>query len=271
VRRYFGRKLMTYFVTFFVAATIDWLIPRFMPGDPVTQLVARTTSLSPTAAAALRDYYTRLFGFDQPLPVQYLNFWGSLLKGDLGVSVYGLGRPVTEMLMAALPYTMALLIPAITLSWLAGNWVGAYAARRKRLDNTVLPLGYVLTATPYMWLALVLSFIIGYTFKWLPAYGSYSFSLEPTLTWTFFWDLVAHWFLPFLSLFLVTVYLLAWNLRRLRQPESILNIALLLPLLLLTVLLNQYEIWAAFRFGRVIAIPLAAFLVDTERVRRFFG
>jgi peptide/nickel transport system permease protein len=194
---------MTYFVTFFVAATIDWLIPRFMPGDPVTQLVARTTSLSPTAAAALRDYYTRLFGFDQPLPVQYLNFWGSLLKGDLGVSVYGLGRPVTEMLMAALPYTMALLIPAITLSWLAGNWVGAYAARRKRLDNTVLPLGYVLTATPYMWLALVLSFIIGYTFKWLPAYGSYSFSLEPTLTWTFFWDLVAHWFLPFLSLFLV--------------------------------------------------------------------
>jgi peptide/nickel transport system permease protein len=203
VRRYFGRKLLTYFVTFFVAATVDWLIPRFMPGDPVTQLVARTTQLSPAAAAALRDYYTRLFGLDQPLPVQYLNFWASLLRGDLGISVYGLGRPVTDMIMGALPYTLSLLIPAITLSWLAGNWVGAFAARRKRLDNTVLPIGYVLTATPYMWLALVLSFVVGYTFKWLPAYGSYSFSLEPTLTWTFFQDLLAHWFLPFFSLFLV--------------------------------------------------------------------
>ena len=63
-----------------------------------------------------------------------------------------------------------------------------------------------------------------------------------------------------LVLFLVTVCLLAWNVRRLRQPQSLLNIAVLLPVLLLMVLLNQYEIWAAFRFGRVIAIPLAAFL-----------
>jgi len=45
--------------------------------------------------------------------------------------------------------------------------------------------------------------VLGYTLKWFPAYGSYSFSLEPTLTWTFLWDLAAHWFLPFLSLFLV--------------------------------------------------------------------
>jgi peptide/nickel transport system permease protein len=203
VRRYFGRKLLTYFLTFFVAATIDWLIPRFMPGDPVTQLVARTTTLSPEAAAALRDYYTRLFGLDQPLPIQYLNFWGSLLRGDLGVSVYGLGKPVSSMLMGALPYTLSLLIPATILSWLAGNWVGAYAARRKKLDNTVLPVGYVLTATPYMWLALVLSFTLGYTLRWFPAFGTYSFSLEPTLTITFAQDLAAHWFLPFLSLFLV--------------------------------------------------------------------
>jgi hypothetical protein len=72
-----------------------------------------------------------------------------------------------------------------------------------------------------------------------------------------------------LALFLVTVYLLVWNLRRLRQPETSFNIALLLPILLLAVLLNQYEIWAAFRFGRVIAIPLAAFLVDAEKARRF--
>ncbi len=61
--------------------------------------------------------------------------------------------------MAALPYTLALLIPAILLSWWSGNKAGAIAARRKRLDDTVLPISYILTATPYMWLAIMLAWI----------------------------------------------------------------------------------------------------------------
>jgi len=190
-------------MTFFVAATIDWLIPRFMPGDPVAQLVSRSNGISPEQAKALVDYYTRLFGLDKPLPVQYLNFWNSLIHGDLGLSVYGHGTPVTDMIMAAVPYTLALLIPAILLSWWAGNTFGAMAARRKWLDNTALPIGYILTATPYMWLALVLSFVLAFSFRLFPLSGGYGFNLEPTFTWLFFTDLVAHWVLPFLSLFLV--------------------------------------------------------------------
>ena len=203
MRRYFGRKLFTYLITFFVAATIDWLIPRFMPGDPVAVLVTKTNALSPTQAQRMVEYYTNLFGLNQPLPVQYLNFWGSLLHGNLGLSIYGNGTPVIDMIMAAVPYTLALLIPAILLSWWAGNSFGALAARRKWLDNTVLPVGYVLTATPYMWLALVLSFLLAFSFRIFPLSGGYGFNLEPTLTWLFFTDLVAHWVLPFLSLFLV--------------------------------------------------------------------
>ncbi len=203
MRRYFGRKLLTYSITFFIAATIDWLIPRFMPGDPVASLVSRTNGISPEAAKALSDYYYNLFGLNQPLPVQYLNFWGSLLRGDLGLSVYGRGTPVVDMIMGALPYTLALLIPAILLSWWAGNTFGAIAARRKLLDSSVLPVGYILTATPYMWLALVLSFVFGFSLRMFPLSGGYGFNLEPTLTWMFFTDLVAHWVLPFLSLFLV--------------------------------------------------------------------
>jgi peptide/nickel transport system permease protein len=151
----------------------------------------------------MADYYTQLFGFNQPMPMQYLNFWTSLVHGDLGLSLYGNGTPVTTMIMAAVPYTLALLIPAILLSWWAGNSFGALAARRKWLDNTVLPVGYVLTATPYMWLALVLSFLLAFSLRIFPLSGGYGFNLEPTLTWLFFTDLAAHWVLPFLSLFLV--------------------------------------------------------------------
>jgi peptide/nickel transport system permease protein len=203
VRRYFGRKLFTYTLTFFIAATIDWLIPRFMPGDPVAGLMARQGGLSPAGAAALAQYYNNLFGLDRSLPEQFINFWIALLHGDLGRSVYVHGRPVTEAIMGAIPYTLALLIPAILLSWWAGNSFGALAARRKWLDNTVLPIGYILTATPYMWLGLVLAFVLGFSLRIFPLSGGYGFNLEPALTWRFFTDLVAHWMMPFLSLFMV--------------------------------------------------------------------
>ena len=205
MRRYFGRKLLTYGFTFFIAATIDWLIPRLMPGDPVAGLIARSgiNNQDPAAAKALVDYYNDLFGLNHPMWQQYINFWGSLIHGDLGRSVFGHGRPVADSIMAAVPYTLALLIPAILLSYWLGNSFGAIAARRKWLDNSILPIGYLLTATPYMWLGLMLAYIVGFTFRWFPLSGGYGFNLEPALTWLFISDLIAHWFMPFFSLFLV--------------------------------------------------------------------
>jgi len=204
VRRYFGRKLLIYGFTFFIAATIDWLIPRLMPGNPVQTLLSRTLrSSDQEAAAALTHYYNNLFGLDRPIWEQYLSFWGSLFHGDLGRSVYLTGRPVSDVILSAVPYTLALLIPAVLLSWWAGNSFGALAARRKWLDNSVLPVAYVLTATPYMWLAILLAWILAFVMGIFPISGGYGFNLEPALTWTFLGSLFMHWVLPFLSLFLV--------------------------------------------------------------------
>jgi peptide/nickel transport system permease protein len=204
VRRYFGRKLLIYAVTFFIAASIDWLIPRFMPGDPVQSLVSRTGfGLSPEGSAALIVYYNNLFGLNHPIWEQYFNFWAALLHGDLGRSVYLTGRPVTSVIMSAVPYTLALLIPAILLSWYVGNTVGALAARRKRLDNTILPIGYVLTATPYMWLAIVLAWVLSVLWHVFPIGLAYDATAQPAWSPEFALNLAHHWFLPFLSLFLV--------------------------------------------------------------------
>ena len=202
MRRYFGRKLLIYGLTFFVAATVNWMIPRFMPGDPVQSLLSRH-QVAPEAVPDLIAYYNALFGLDQPIWQQYLNFWGSLLQGDLGRSVYLSGRPVTDAIMAALPYTLALLIPAILLSWWAGNKFEALAARRRYLDDAVLPIGYILSAAPYMWLAIMVAWVLGSVFRIFPISGGYSYALEPSLTWAFVVDLFAHWVMPFLSLFMV--------------------------------------------------------------------
>jgi peptide/nickel transport system permease protein len=202
MRRYFGRKLLIYAVTFFVAVTVDWMIPRFMPGDPIQTMLSRA-SLRPEANQALQAYYTNVFGLDLPVWRQYLNFWTALLHGDLGVSIWLFPQPVTKVIMRAIPYTLALLVPAILLSWFAGNKFGAYAARRKWLDNTVLPVGYVLTATPYMWLGILLAWLLATVAGIFPIAGGYSFALEPAWSWAFIGSLLRHWFLPFASLFLV--------------------------------------------------------------------
>jgi peptide/nickel transport system permease protein len=202
MRRYFGRKLLIYAVTFFVAVTIDWMIPRFMPGDPIQTMLSRA-SLRPEANQALQTYYTNVFGLDLPAWRQYLNFWTALLHGDLGVSIWLFPQPVIKVIMRAVPYTLALLVPAILLSWWAGNKFGAYAARRKWLDNTVLPVGYVLTATPYMWLGILLAWLLATVAGVFPIAGGYSFALEPAWSWAFAGSLLRHWFLPFASLFLV--------------------------------------------------------------------
>jgi peptide/nickel transport system permease protein len=202
VRRYFSRKLFIYVLTFFVAVSIDWLIPRFMPGNPVQTLLGRA-DLHADAAEVLYGYYTKAFGLDVPIWQQYLNFWNALFHGDLGISVFLFPTPVLEVIKDAIPYSLLLLVPAILLSWLAGNWFGAFAARSKRLDNTLLPIGYLLTATPYMWLGLLLAWALGFMLNIFPISGGYSFAMRPHLSWDFAGSVLQHWFLPFISLFLV--------------------------------------------------------------------
>lgn len=202
MKRYFGRKLFIYILTFFLAVTIDWLIPRFMPGNPVQTMLSRA-SMRAEAAEVMYGFYTRAFGLDLPVWQQYLNFWNALLHGDLGTSIFLFPTPVMQVIMDALPYDIALLLPAILLSWYAGNKFGAYAARSRRLDNTLLPVGYILTATPYMWLGILLAWALGIVAGIFPISGAYSYALEPSLSWAFISSFLQHWFLPFFSLFLV--------------------------------------------------------------------
>ena len=202
MKRYFTRKLFIYLLTFFVAVTIDWLIPRFMPGNPVQVLLARAT-LRAEAAKEMYSYYTRAFGLDLPLWKQYLNFWIAIFHGDLGTSILLFPQPVIKIIMRAVPYDIFLLLPSILLSWFAGNKFGAFAARTKWLDNTVLPIGYILTATPYMWLAILLGWALAMVFPIFPLAYASSPAMIHSFSWIFIADYLWHWFLPFASLFMV--------------------------------------------------------------------
>ncbi len=202
MKQYFSRKLLIYILTFILAVTIDWLIPRFMPGNPIQALLSRA-NLKAESAKVMYSYYMQAFGFDVPIWKQYLNFWVAIFHGDFGTSIWLFPQPVITIIKNAVPFDLLLLVPSILASWFAGNHFGAFAARSKWLDNTISPIGYILTATPYMWLGILLAWAFGIIFRILPTSGAYSPTMMPHLSWTFAWSLLQHWILPFVSLFLV--------------------------------------------------------------------
>jgi len=204
VRRYLTRKILTYLLAFFVGVTIDWGIPRLMPGDPIQSMLSKF-SLQSASYTAQYNAFASTFGTNLPLWQQYLNYWKGMFTGNLGLSVWAPPAHVTTLIFQALPYTLALLIPAITLSYFVGNRLGAAAARRKWLDNSVLPLGYVFQAIPYPFLALLMPYLFGIVWHVFPLSHGYDQGLLPGWNWTFISSLLYHWFLPFLTLFIVSV------------------------------------------------------------------
>ncbi|NPA97385.1 MAG: ABC transporter permease, partial [Crenarchaeota archaeon] len=202
LRQYLIKKIVVYALTFFVAVSLDWAIPRFMPGSPIYALISRFASM-PGAAKYLYSYFMQAFGLNKPLWQQYIDFWIAVLHGDLGISIYMYPEKVLNIIASALPYDIALLVPSITLSWIIGNWLGAIAAKKRRLDNTLMPVLYFLTSSPYFWLAIVLAWIFTVVIPLFPPSGAYSPGMVPSLSLSFIKDFLWHWFLPFLSLFLV--------------------------------------------------------------------
>jgi peptide/nickel transport system permease protein len=204
VNRFLIRKLITYVLAFIAGVTIDWGIPHLMPGDPV-QTYLSTFRLQPAGYAALYKTMSQAFGTNMSGWDQYLHYWKGILTWDLGVSYTSFPTRVSTLIAQALPYTLALLVPAIVLSYILGNRLGAAAARRKLLDDTVLPLGYVFQAMPYAWVALIIPYLFGVVWHIFPVSGGYDPSLLPSWNWTFIWSLITHWFLPFLTVFIVSL------------------------------------------------------------------
>jgi peptide/nickel transport system permease protein len=205
VRRYLTRKIITYVLALFIGVTVDWALPHFMPGDPIQGMLSKYNVQTTAGYQALYQQFESSYGLGVPLWQQYLNFWHGVLTGQLGESIFAQGATVNSLIFSAMPYTLALLVPAVLLSYALGNRLGAAAARRKYLDNSVLPLGYVLQAIPYPWLALVVVYLFGPLWHLFPTSLGYDQGLIPHFDWTFVSSLLNHWFLPFLTVFLVSL------------------------------------------------------------------
>src|SRR5690349_10420500 len=138
--RYVLRRLGFFLLTLWAALTLNFFIPRFMPGSPLQALRDRThNKLSP---AALEQMLTS-FGFrpHQNVLMQYIEYLGNMVTGRWGVSIgASLGEPVRTLVGQALPWTVGLVGVATIIGFLLGSFIGVIAAwRRGGALDAVLP------------------------------------------------------------------------------------------------------------------------------------
>lgn len=161
----FRRLLQSAFVIFGVAC-VTFLVLRLVPGDPARLMVPPGTS------EKVVDALRQKLGTDQPLVVQFGRFLGGLLQGDLGES-FRQGRPVLELVLDALPATLALASTTMLTAVLVAVPLGIAAAYRSGgiLDRVILIFSLAGQSVPNFWLGVMLVLVFAIRLQWFPAIG----------------------------------------------------------------------------------------------------
>lgn len=203
--RYILRRLGFYLVAAWVALTLNFFLPRLMPGDPATALFARFRGrLGPEALDALRQ----TFGLtDASLISQYFTYLGHVLRGDFGVSVAYFPAPVSQVIATGLVWTIFLAGTAVIVSFVIGTLLGVAAAwwRRGWVDTWLPSIFVFLGAFPYFWLAMVALYVLGFTLGWFPLGHAYGDDLTPGFSARFIADVVRHSALPVATVVIATL------------------------------------------------------------------
>jgi peptide/nickel transport system permease protein len=197
------RRLGFYLAAFLAAATVNFFLPRLMPGDPIEIMFSSAGSdLSVENLEALK----LTFGFvDGPLWQQYLTYLQSVFTGDLGQSIKYFPLPVTELLGRALIWTLGLMGTATLISFTLGTVLGIMAAwRRGSTFDVAFSVGAIMaTSMPAMVLSLVALFIFGFELNWFPTGYAADPALDPAFSWQYVSSVIRHGILPALTLSIV--------------------------------------------------------------------
>jgi len=204
--RFVLRRLGFFAVTLWAAVSLNFLIPRLMPGDPAQVLVAQHPHLNPQALHAL---LTLLGGnTHQGLLGQYFDYWGHVVTFNFGISLTtAFGDPVRTMVAQRVYWTLGLVGVTTVLAFVLGTFIGLISAwkRGSWLDSFLPPIFVVTSAFPYFWMALLSIYVFSVTLGWLPSDDAYATGLLPGLDWHYIGNVVQHAVLPAFTILVTAI------------------------------------------------------------------
>jgi peptide/nickel transport system permease protein len=199
--RLIARRIALYALTALVAITVNFFIPRLMPGNPVEVAIGHMQGrVTPGTIKALDLQY----GINTKLGLigQYLHYLDQLIHGNLGISFSSYPATVVSVVRSALPWTIGLVGMATIMSFALGTLLGIAAAWRRGswLDN-LLPAMTFFQAAPYFFVAILMVALFATKLGWFPQNSGYdTTTLNPGLNWAFITNVLDHAILPALTI-----------------------------------------------------------------------
>ena len=219
--RFILRRLGFFVVTLWAAVTLNFLIPRLMPGNPALAMMARYSGhINPQALHALEI----AFGVHshQSLVSEYFSYLGNIFRGRFGVSLTFFPDAVSRDVLQALPWTLALVGVTTVLAFVLGTFIGLLAAWKRGgwLDGALPPIFVITSAFPYFFLAMLAIWLFAVKLGWLPQSGGYSITTTEGWTWDFAYDAFKHAILPAMTILVTSIG--AWILTMRNNTISVL-------------------------------------------------
>jgi peptide/nickel transport system permease protein len=194
--RFIARRLGFYLVTACVAVSLNFFIPRLMPGNPAEILIAREQGrITPAGMHALEVAY----GLDTKATLfsQYQSYWVNLFHGNFGLSITYYPTSAASVIATALPWTLVLIGLSTIIAFLIGTLLGVLAAwRRGSWLETAIPSVTFLQAAPYFWVGLLAITVFGVTLHWFPVSGGYAEGMSISFSGAFLGSAAYHAILP---------------------------------------------------------------------------
>jgi peptide/nickel transport system permease protein len=219
--KYLLRQVGLYLTALWAALTLNFVLPRTMPGDPVTALIARMRGqLNPSEIDAIRQAY----GFTNgPILQQYFQYLSHAFRGDFGLSISSYPAKVTSVIATGLTWTVLLGTVTLLLSFVLGTVLGVIIAWRRGgfLDSLLPGLSSFIGSFPYFWLAMVALFFMGFILHWFPMAHAHSDYVSAGWTWVYILSVAYHMVLPAGTIILVSIA--GWMMGMRSTMISVLN------------------------------------------------
>ena len=204
---YVLRRLALFGLIVWVTATINFILPRLAPGDPIGAIIGRMESQganTPNSRENIAEY-RRIFGLDDPIYIQYVKYLGALVRFDFGYSLANFPAKATAIIWGGLPWTFGLLATTTFLSFTLGTLLGALLAwpGSPRWVHWLAPFFMVMAAIPYYLKAIILLSLLAFTYPIFPSFGTARVgSLEGGFSLARVGELIYYSTLPALSIVL---------------------------------------------------------------------
>ncbi len=209
--QYILRRLGIFLLIIWVASTLNFIIPRLAPGDPIAAILGQMEEQGATVAnsAEIIATFRERFGLDDPVYVQYFKYLWSLVRLDLGYSIAHFPARVTDIVGAALPYTLGLLTVTTLITFVLGIFAGALLVwhTTPRIARIVITFFMMLAPIPYYLLAIIFVSVLAFSLGLFPYSGVVSVGRlpQPGFDLGYWIDVLYHSTLPALSIIIAGV------------------------------------------------------------------